>query len=88
MELLMAVVAGLAALAIVVWVGLDARQRDWTGNRIGNKTWHWVVGALFVSIIVVPLYLYQRTRVPLKSDSLGDDLAGPIGGARAGSSRS
>jgi len=73
----MEVVAGLAALAIVVWVGLDARQRDWTGNRIGNKTWHWVVGALFVSIIVVPLYLYQRTRVPLKSDSLGDDLAGP-----------
>jgi hypothetical protein len=72
----MEVLAGLVGLAIVVWVGLDARQRDWTGNRIGNKTWHWVVGALFVWIIVIPLYLYQRTRVPLKSDFAGEDLAG------------
>jgi hypothetical protein len=70
----MQVLAGLVGLATVVWVGLDARRRDWSGNRIGNKTWQWVVGALFVWIIVIPLYLYQRTRVPLKPDFAGEDL--------------
>jgi hypothetical protein len=72
----MQVLAGLVALATAVWVGIDARQRDWTGNRIGNKTWQWIVGALLFWIIVLPLYLFQRRRVPLKSESAGERLEG------------
>jgi hypothetical protein len=62
-------------LASVVWVGFDAHQRDWSGNRIGNKTWQWVVGAFFLWIIVFPLYLFQRGRAPLKSAFGADAFA-------------
>jgi uncharacterized membrane protein YdcZ (DUF606 family) len=60
-------VFGFVTLATVVWLALDARQRDWTGNRFGNRTWQWVVGALFLWIVVFPMYLVQRRRVPIKA---------------------
>jgi hypothetical protein len=58
---------GLFTLGTVIWLAFDARQRDWTGNRIGNKTWQWIVGAFFLWLVVFPLYLFQRRRAPLKA---------------------
>jgi hypothetical protein len=39
---------GLFALVTAIWVAIDARPFDWMGNRIGNKTWQWIVGAFCV----------------------------------------
>lgn len=61
---------GLLSLFIIgtaIWVVFDAGRHDWSGNRIGNKTWQWIVGVLLLWIIVFPLYLFQRRRVPLKA---------------------
>jgi len=56
----------LVALGTVIWLAFDARRFDWTGNRIGDRTWKWILGAFLLWIVVFPLYLFQRRRVPLK----------------------
>ncbi|HEY3070016.1 MAG TPA: hypothetical protein VGJ34_06830 [Gaiellaceae bacterium] len=57
----------LFALGTTIWVAVDARKHDWSGNRIGNKTWRWIVGVFFIWAIVFPLYVFQRRRAPLKA---------------------
>jgi hypothetical protein len=58
-----------AALLISVLIGLlvydDARKRDWSRNKIGNRAWQWGVGAFFFALLVVPLYLVLRRNRPL-----------------------
>jgi hypothetical protein len=66
-----AALLGLAWYALLfgsaIWVGLDARKRDFSRSKFANKTWQWVVGAIFLWIIVVPVYLLKRGNAPLKS---------------------
>jgi hypothetical protein len=54
-------------LGSVVWIGVDASKRDFSDSRFASKTWQWIVGALFLWIIVFPVYLFKRGNVPLKS---------------------
>ena len=61
------IVYGLCTLVAWVWLIFDARKRDWTGNRFANRTWHWIVGGFVLWLVVFPLYLFQRRRVPLKA---------------------
>jgi hypothetical protein len=68
------IVVGIVVISAAIWVGFDAANRDWSGNRIGNKTWHWVLGTLLFFLLVLPLYLYQRGRVPLKGSGSDFDL--------------
>ncbi len=51
----------------VIWVGFDARKRDFSSSKFASKTWQWVVGALFLWIIVFPVYLFKRGNAPLKA---------------------
>ncbi|HEY7795235.1 MAG TPA: hypothetical protein VIA10_14615 [Gaiellaceae bacterium] len=51
----------------IVWIGLDARKRDFSSSRFASKTWQWVVGAIFLWIIVFPVYLFKRGTAPLKN---------------------
>lgn len=51
----------------VVWVGIDARKRDFSSSKFANKTWQWVVGALLIWIIVFPVYLFKRRHAPLRA---------------------
>jgi hypothetical protein len=63
-------VQALIALVIVgtaVWVGVDSSHRDWRSNGFANATWKWVIGMLLLWIVVFPVYLAQRGRVPLKA---------------------
>lgn len=55
------------ALGSIVWIGFDASKRDFSDSRFANKTWQWVVGAIFLWLLVVPLYLVRRRRAPLKA---------------------
>lgn len=57
----------IAVLGSIVWVGVDASKRDFSDSRFANKTWQWVVGALFLWIIVFPVYLWRRQSAPLKT---------------------
>lgn len=51
----------------IVWMGLDARKRDFSSSKFASKTWQWVVGALLVWIIVFPVYLFKRQNAPLRA---------------------
>jgi hypothetical protein len=51
-------------LGTTVWVAYDAKQRDWSGSSFASSAWIWVVGSLLLWIVVFPLYLFQRGRVP------------------------
>lgn len=53
----------------VIWVGLDARKRDFSSSKFASKTWQWAVGALLIWIIVFPVYLFKRGNAPLKAYS-------------------
>jgi len=55
------------AFGSIVWIGVDASKRDFSDSRFANKTWQWVVGAIFLWIIVFPVYLWRRGSVPLKA---------------------
>jgi hypothetical protein len=65
-------------LGSVVWVGVDASKRDFSGSRFANKTWQWVVGALLVWIIVFPVYLFKRGNAPLKALQHGTRPLAPL----------
>ncbi len=54
-------------LGSIIWVGVDASKRDFSSSRFANKTWQWVVGAIFLWIIVFPVYLFKRGNAPLKT---------------------
>jgi hypothetical protein len=49
-----------------IWVGVDASQRNWQGHKFADRPWKWIVGSLLLWIVVFPLYLVQRGRVPAK----------------------
>jgi len=51
---------GIPALVVIgssVWVGADASQRDFSGDRFADRTWKWVVGCLLLWIVAFPIYL-------------------------------
>jgi len=50
----------LIVLVTSVWVGFDARSRDWSDNSFADAPWKWVVGSLVLWIVVFPLYLVKR----------------------------
>ena len=54
-------------LGSVIWLGVDASKRDFSDSRFADKTWKWVVGAIFLWLIVFPVYLFQRGNAPLKA---------------------
>jgi hypothetical protein len=56
-----------AVLGSIVWVGVDANKRDFSHSRFASKTWQWVVGAIFLWIVVLPVYLFKRRNAPLKA---------------------
>jgi hypothetical protein len=47
-----------------IWVGFDASQRDFTGDKFGSSTAVWVVGTLVLWIVVLPVYLFKRGKAP------------------------
>jgi hypothetical protein len=60
-------VYGLIAIVVVgstLWVAVDAYGRDWSANRFADKPWLWIVGCLLLWVVVFPVYLVQRGRVP------------------------
>jgi len=56
-----------AQLGSIIWLGIDASKRDFSGSKFASKTWQWVVGAIFLWIIAFPVYLFKRNNVPLKA---------------------
>ena len=59
-----------------VWLAFDARKRDWSESRSrwgARNTTTWVIASLLLWIVVFPIYLVQRGRVPLKDDI--DDIS-------------
>jgi hypothetical protein len=55
------------ALGSIIWIGVDASKRDFSDSRFASKTWQWVVGAIFLWIVVVPVYLWKRGSAPLRA---------------------
>jgi predicted RNA-binding Zn-ribbon protein involved in translation (DUF1610 family) len=53
-------------VATTVWVGIDASKRDWGNHSFANSVLPWILGSLFLWIVIFPLYLLRRRRVPLK----------------------
>ena len=49
-----------------IWVWRDAGRREWSEVRFASRAWMWPVGTLLAWIIVLPIYLFQRNRVPVK----------------------
>jgi len=58
----------LLQVALTAWVYQDARRRDWEGDRFADTPFKWALGAFFLWIVAVPVYLYKRGDRPFKSD--------------------
>src|SRR5438874_11620005 len=63
-------VAGLIFLLLIVasmvWVGYDAKKRDWSYKKHGSKTAAGqIIGVVLFWIIFFPVYLVQRRKAPL-----------------------
>jgi hypothetical protein len=50
----------LLMLGTTIWVGFDARSRDWSDSSFADQPWKWVVGCLLLWIVVFPVYLVKR----------------------------
>ena len=57
----------LVVVATSIWVGIDASSRDWSESSFADRPWKWVVGSLLLWIVVFPVYLAKRGRVPSKA---------------------
>lgn len=56
----------LLIVASMVWVGYDAKKRDWTYKKHGSKTAAGqIIGVVLFWIIFFPVYLVQRRKAPL-----------------------
>jgi putative oligomerization/nucleic acid binding protein len=55
----------LVVLGTTIWLGFDANKRD--VGRASRVTW--VLGALLFWVVVFPIYLIRRRRVPFKGDN-------------------
>ena len=62
----MQAVIAILVLGTTAWIGYDASRRDWSEHGFANRTWKWVVGSLVLWIVVLPVYLVQRSKVPTK----------------------
>lgn len=58
----------LLVIGTSIWVGVDAGGRDWSNSTFAKSPAAWVLGCLLLWIVVFPIYLVQRSSVPLKSD--------------------
>jgi hypothetical protein len=56
----------LVVVGSTIWVGFDASKREWGS---GSGTPRWVLGCILLWLVVFPIYLVKRTRVPLKDES-------------------
>jgi hypothetical protein len=56
----------LVVLATTIWVGVDASARDFSRSSFARSTALWVIGCLALWIVVFPIYLVQRGKVPPK----------------------
>jgi hypothetical protein len=60
---------GLILLIVIgstIWVGVDASGRDFSQSGVARSTAGFVLGSLLLWLVVFPLYIAQRSRVPLK----------------------
>lgn len=60
---------GLILLIVIgstIWVGVDASGRDFSQSGVARSTAGWVLGSLLLWLVVFPLYIAQRSHVPLK----------------------
>lgn len=67
---------GFVVVTATIWLGFDARKRDWSESRSrwgARNTTTWVIASLLLWIVVFPIYLAQRGRIPLKDDI--DDIS-------------
>jgi len=71
----------LVVVATTIWVGFDAQARDFSHNSLGSGTSQWVLGTLLLWLIVFPIYLVARGRVPLRAGSAPPVLPPPTSGA-------
>jgi hypothetical protein len=55
----------LLQLVLTGWVYQDARKRDWRGDRFADTPFKWALGAFFLWIVAVPVYLHRRGKRPL-----------------------
>ena len=58
---------GVVAIPSAVWVGIDARSRDFSKSGFARLTWEWVFGTLVLWIVFFPIYLVKRRTAPAKT---------------------
>ena len=54
----------LVQIATAIWVGFDARGRDFSDSKIARSPKAWVVGCLLLWLVCFPLYLATRDSRP------------------------
>lgn len=59
--------AALVILASTLWVAYDSGRYDWKQTGFAKARWQWIVGTLLAWIVMFPIYLFQRSRAPLKA---------------------
>jgi hypothetical protein len=74
----------LIVIGTSIWVGVDASGRDWSDSKVSKSPVGWVLGCLLLWIVFFPIYLVQRSNVPLK----GQGATRPLPPGSAASSHS
>jgi len=60
-------IGSLLVLASMIWVGFDAKKRDWSHKKHGAKTpAGQIIGVVLLWFIFFPVYLVQRRKAPLR----------------------
>src|SRR5436190_15897882 len=68
-------------LVATVWVAIDAGKRDWSNDKFAKSQTVWIVGMVFLAVIVFPIYLFKRGGAPLKESASGALAPSAVGTA-------
>jgi hypothetical protein len=67
----MAALVLMLVLGTSMWVGLDAKQRDFQDNKFASTATQWFLGSLLLWIVVFPMYLVARGAAPARVSTPG-----------------
>jgi len=57
----------LVVVGSAVWVGFDGQSRDFSNHSFSKTAGGWVLGTILLWIVVFPMYVVARDKVPLRS---------------------
>jgi len=57
----------LGLLVLLIWVGVDSGQRDFSQSKYWRSSAGWIISCILLWIVYFPIYLFARKKAPRRA---------------------